>query len=83
MREAAEDGKHVGERHTHESDVDSDEGEERAPKKRLRPPHVPGSLGLAPPSSSARGCLRLRSTRRALVRSVRSRRALGVLMARK
>ena len=52
MRERKEeDSKHVDDRHTHESDVDSDE--EKGP--RARPPHVPGSLGLTPPSGSALG----------------------------
>jgi hypothetical protein len=53
-RERTEDSKHLDGRHTHESDDGSDE-EEKAPRARLRPSHVPGSLGLAPPSESALG----------------------------
>ena len=46
-----QDNKHVDDRHTHESDIDSDD-EEKGPKKRLRPPHVPGSQALVPPAGS-------------------------------
>jgi hypothetical protein len=48
------ESKHEDGRHTHESDLDSDE-EEKSSKARLRPPHVPGSLGLLAPQQSAIG----------------------------
>ena len=48
-----EDSKHVEGRHTHESGDDSDK--EELPKARLRPRHVVGGEGLAPPLGSALG----------------------------